>query len=142
MTQQPDAASQVTGARAPAHPVKQVVVPVGGSDREFLAQEQAVILASALGVPLRALHVAPDPDTAPSDVFAFLEKACRTQDVAFESRVIGGDDPAEELVQEVDALDLLVMGTQRLGTRYHLGSVAERVIRDAPAMVQVVRLNP
>lgn len=129
----------------PAHPareglpVRRVVVPVEGSDREYLVQEHAVALAGALEVPLTAVHVQSATDGR-NDVFAWLEKQAQGWGVELQTLTLQGQEPAAVLADELDAMDLVVIGSRRLGGRYHVGSVADRLIRDAPCPVQVVRL--
>lgn len=125
-----------------ARPVERVVVPVGGTDREFLAQQRAAEFAAAFDLPVRALHVATGPEEIEDDVFRFIHELCEKHGVENDCQVVIGDDPVVELRKELGPLDLVVVGTRRLGTRFHLSSIVERLIGSAPCMVQVVRLDP
>jgi len=120
--------------------VRRVVVPVGGTDREYLAQEQAVEMAAALGAPVFGLHIHTDVDP-PRAVFQYLEQQCERWGVPLETRALGGTDAAAELLQETGPMDLVVIGTRRLGGAFHLGSVANRLIQEGQGPVQVVRLG-
>ncbi len=120
-------------------PIRRIVVPVEGADREFIVQEHAVTLAAALGVPVHALHIRSALDVAP-DVFAWIEKEADQWGVDLESRSLDGDDAAAEILLELEPLDLVVIGSSRIGSKFKLGSVAEQLIRHAPCPVQVVRL--
>lgn len=122
-------------------PVARVVVPVGGDDEEYLAQEQAVLFAAALDVPLLAFHVTADLESVPESIFGFLRQQGERWSVAVETAVVPGPEPVAVLLAEIDALDLVVVGTRRLGTRFHLGSIAERLVNESPGPVQVVRLR-
>lgn len=124
-----------------ARPVRRVVVPVSGTDREFFVQEQAAEYAAALDVPVYALHVTPRSDEVDDEVWKYLAAACDRWGIDLETQAIGGTDPAREILAEVDAMDLLVIGTRRMTERYHFGSVTEAVLREAPCAVQVVRLD-
>lgn len=132
--------TQAQSAANEQSPIRRIVIPVQGTDREFLAQEHAISLASALGVPLAAVHVRNGSDDRSDDVFAWVRKHATAWGVALEERALMGEDPAQVLTDELDPLDLVVIGSRRLGGRYHVGSVADRLIRDAPCPVQVVRL--
>lgn len=122
-------------------PVARIVVPVGGTDDEYLAQEQAVQFAAALDVPVHAIHVAAYPEAADDRMFHFLRQATKKWGVELKPCIALGTSPAEALLAELDSLDLVVVGSRRLGTRFHIGSVAERLIKESPAPVQVVRLG-
>lgn len=132
--------SQASAPAGETSPVRRVVVPVQGTDREYIAQEHAIMLAAALGATVRAVHVQDGTEERTDDVFAWLRKHADMHGVEVDAQVMDGSDPATILVEELDALDLVVIGSRRLGGRYHVGSVAERLIRDAPCPVQVVRL--
>lgn len=124
-----------------ARPVARVVVPVAGTDREYVVQEQAAEWAAALDVPLYALHVSSAPDEINGDVWHYVNEVCERWGVDCETRAIAGTDPAEEVLQEVDAMDLIVIGTRKMTGRFHLGSVTDAILKDAPCAVQVVRLE-
>lgn len=124
-----------------ARPVRRIVIPVAGTDREFLAQEQAAEHAAALGVPVYGLHVTPEPDNVDGSMWKFLRQTCDRWGVDLETRALAGTDAAQEILADVDAMDLIVIGTHRLTDRYHFGSVAEAIIRKAPCAVQVIRLD-
>jgi nucleotide-binding universal stress UspA family protein len=125
----------------PRQQPRRIVVPVGGTDREFLAQEQAVEIASMMGVSVAAVHVSPDPDQAPPDLFHYLQQQGERWGVEIATIPLVGSDVADALIDELGALDLVVIGTGRMGTRYHFGSVAEQVLRRAPCPLLVVRLD-
>lgn len=121
-------------------PARRIVVPIGGSDREFLAQEQAVEYAAALGIPLAAVHVSVAPDEADGGLFDYVKRLAERHQVACDCLTLYGDDPAVTLQDELDGMDLLVVGTENLGTRKDLDSHTKRLLGHAPCNVQVVRL--
>ncbi len=122
-------------------PFNRIVIPVEGTDREYLVQDWAIEFAAALGTPVYAVHVANNPAGPPNGVFDFLESIAARWRVSLETRVQEAGDVAEELLAELGPMDLVVLGTRRLGRRYHFGSVAESLVARAPCPVQVVRLS-
>jgi len=105
-------------------------------------------LARSLHAPLRVVHVAPD---APSDIestrvlqgeMAQVLNAASEARPEFETLELRRGDPATQLVLDGNhaGTDLIVMGSRgRRGlTRFFLGSVTERVIRDGHAPVLVL----
>ncbi len=130
-----------TEARPDARPVRRVVVPIEGTDSEFLTQELAAEWASALGVSAHAVHVSAAPDEANEDLWSYFQKACDRWGVELDTQQLAGTDAAQEILAELDAMDLLVIGTRRLTGRFHVGSVTQAILRDAPCAVQVVRLE-
>ncbi len=129
----------VTQAAREVSPIGRIIVPVEGSDREFIVQEHAVTLAAALGIPVHAVHVRSALDPR-QDLFAWIEKEADQWSVDLECRSVDGEDAAEEILQELKPLDLVIIGSSRAGSKYRLGSVADALIRRAPCPVQVVRL--
>lgn len=121
---------------------ERVVVPIGGTDREFLAQEHAVELAAEIGAPVYAVHVAPDPAGAMPEVFDHIAQVCDRHGVALTRNTVAGASVVEELTQEARPRDLVVVGTRRMGGTYRLGSIAAELIAVAEAPVHVVRLDP
>jgi nucleotide-binding universal stress UspA family protein len=121
--------------------VERIVVPVEGTDREYVAQQWAAELAFALGVGVRAVHVDPDMRQPQQDLFRYVESECRRWGVPFESVVVHGQDVVEELTGELNARDLVVVGTRALASAYHLGSVAADLVRTAPCPVQILRIG-
>lgn len=124
-----------------AHPVTRVVVPVEGSDREYLAQEHAVLTAAALGAPMVAVHVTHDLDEPEAQRFHYLRQAADRWGVQLQTQVLAGTDPAAVLLEELAATDLVVVGTRHAGRRYHVGSVTQALIASAPCAVQVLRIE-
>lgn len=118
----------------------EVVIPVEGTDREYLAQQYAAELAAALGIRIRGLHVSPGGSRGRQDVFRYLEGECRRWNVPFEGTVIEGGDPVEEIAQEVQANDLLLVGTRRLATSELLGSIARELVKRVSCAVVLIRL--
>lgn len=114
--------------------VERIVIPVGGSDREFSVQQQAVEYAAALGAPLVAVHVTPTPDTVSLDLFGYLEGLCRRWGVVLQEQVIPEADVQEAVLSVLDPQDLLIMGTARLDR-------AQALLRAAPCPVQFMPLD-
>lgn len=131
----------MTSATGAFRPTERIVVPVAGTDREFLAQQWAVELAAALGVRLDAVHVSNARDVDRTEVFAFLEGECRKWGVGLKTTILVGPDVPREIVEELGPRDLVIIGTRRLASHYHMGSVAAELIRTAPCPVQIVRLG-
>ncbi len=121
------------------NPADRVVVPVAGTDREFIAQQWAVELAASLGLSVHAVHVSPkDPE---GDVFDYVTSLAEKWGVTLTTHVSLSDDVIAELVAELAPRDLAVIGTRRLGGHYHVGSVAAALVRNAPCPVQIVRIE-
>lgn len=138
---------------------KQICCAVDFSDHSFAALRRALDLAHRLGAELTLLHVClPGPrgslataeralSTAEERTLARLEEwrgvAVRELGRDVQARLLVGN-PARELARHAaHGMDLLVVGTRGptgLG-RLLLGSVAERVVRDAPCPVMVVHLH-
>lgn len=121
--------------------VGRVVVPIGGSDSEYLVQQQAVEFAAVLEAPVLGIHVTTAPDEAAVDLFRYLEGLCEKWGVPCETQTLAHDDVAEALRRELDAGDLCFIGTAHLGNGYYVSSVAEALIRHAPCPVQVMRIQ-
>lgn len=121
--------------------VRRVVVPVQGTDTEFLAHQRACALAAQLGVPAVGIHVAPPGQPGVGTPFAYLVREAARWKVPFSGRTIVGASVADEILAEIDALDLVVIGTRQLGTRYHVGSVAGEILKRAPCAVLMIRLS-
>ena len=121
--------------------VDEVVVPVEGTDREFFAQQSAVQIAASLGVVLRAIHIGSPGSRQRGDLFDYLRTESWRWGVPFESEIMEGEDVAGEIVEEVGPRDLIVIGSRRLGHRFHIGSVTEALVRRAPCPVQIVRIE-
>ncbi len=130
-----------TQSRADARPVRRVVVPIEGTDSEFLTQELAAEWASALSVPVHAIHITDAPDEVNDDMWQYVQKACERWSVPLDTQSLAGTEPAHEILEELDAMDLLIIGTRRLTGRFHVGSVTQKILHDAPCAVQVVRLE-
>lgn len=126
-----------TGAFTPAD---RIVIPIQGTDREYLAQQWAVEMAAALKLPVRAVHVSNGTGNDPPDVFTYLQRIASKYSVTVTTKILHGEI-VEELVDELGARDLCVIGTRKLSHHYHIGSVAEALIEKAPCPVQVVRLE-
>jgi nucleotide-binding universal stress UspA family protein len=120
--------------------VSQVVVPVEGSSQELVVQDWAAQFAGSIGVPLRAVHISTDARKVPGDIFRYVQDLCKRRKIPFSSKILNGSNVAQELVEELEGTDIVVIGTRLLGTEYHMGSVAEALVRAAPCPVQVMRL--
>jgi nucleotide-binding universal stress UspA family protein len=127
---------------AALRPVDRVVVPVQGTDREFMAQQWAVELAAGLGVPVHAVHVTDAREgRAPPDVFEFLRRLCEKWNAPLTTRVAHRDDVVNEIVEDLGPRDLCVIGTRHMSGQYHVGSVAIELVKRAPCPVQIVRIE-
>lgn len=121
-------------------PVQRVVLAIGGTDREYVAQSWAFQLASALHVPVVGVHVATDGGEPPVDLFMYSRQQAEKWRVDYRTHTLWGPEVARLLRDELSPTDLLVMGTRRLARQYHMGSVAADLLRIAPCPIQLVRL--
>lgn len=122
-------------------PADRLVVPVQGTDREFVAQQWAVEFAAALGIPVYAVHIQNGEGEELTDQFDYLRSACEKWQIPLETRVAYASDVVDELVNELDTRDLVILGTRHMAGTYHVGSVASELVRRAPCPVQIVRLE-
>lgn len=125
-------------------PADRIVVPVQGTDREFLAQQWAVEFAAALGVPVCAVHVSSGAGDVPDEdeIFSYVGEEAMKWGVPIETHVLaGGLDPVQAILDELKVRDLVVIGTRRLGGTFHVGSVTAELVRRAPCPVQVLRIG-
>ncbi len=141
--------------------IQHILVPIDFSPCSEAAFDFAVDLARRLGARLTLLHVihvmplgvAGGEATLPYAYLAEIEQdaqqaltgyqeRAREAGVSAETRVVHGIPPQSivEIAQDAHA-DLIVMGTHgRTGLQHILlGSVAERVLRQAPCPVLTVR---
>jgi nucleotide-binding universal stress UspA family protein len=131
-----------------------ILVPTDFSPASGAALRYARALSAKFGATLELLHVL-DNDflravvTDPRDVEAgALQKVqslltAGERDQGARALVMRSDDPADEIVSYARStpVDLIVMGTHgRHGVAHLLmGSVAEKIVRDAPCPVMTVR---
>lgn len=145
-----------------------VVVPLDGSPLAEAALPEAVRLASVLGVPVRLVRVVsaddvlatvraegrgngpPDDDAYErarlategnaESYLAARASAIRAEDLTVEAELLRGT-PAFALLDAIRAEDVVVMSTHGRGgyRRWMLGSVAEKLVREAAAPVLLVR---
>ena len=155
----------VRGGDPPASPlpIGRIVVPLDGSSLAERALPTAIDLAADLGVPIHLVQVIdsdPVRDTVRGGVLASRalettrERAemeirnylsARTMDLlnrdergTWEVRV---GNPTAEILASLKPGDLLVMTTHARGglTRWLLGSVANRLVRESPVPILLVR---
>ncbi|HEV7391401.1 MAG TPA: universal stress protein [Burkholderiales bacterium] len=146
---------------------RRILVPVDGSATATLGLRHAVDLAKALGAQIRLLTVVDELVIPSVDAYAPVDLANRIAILKEGGKKVldaAAAFVAENAVESEEALvethgehvssailrdakewgaDLIVMGTHgRRGlTRLLLGSDAERVLRDAPAPVLLVRTD-
>jgi nucleotide-binding universal stress UspA family protein len=147
--------------------VRHILAPTDCSESSRPAMRRALSLARWFGARITALHVLPalpppghrlnwvrnmsltadDVETARADAAKALERFMEpylAMDLPVDMKAIVGasDAPARDITQMAEVLpaDLVVMGTHgRSGLgRFLMGSVAEKVLRDAPCPVLVV----
>ncbi len=140
---------------------KKIGCAVDFSDPSRLALDEAVEQARRTGAELVLVHVHVPPPANPADVIVSPAEIARMSADEMERTLAGWradaekllgravsaaalvGDPAGEVVRwaREHGPDLLVLGTHgRTGIRrFILGSVAERVLREAPCPVLVVR---
>ena len=140
-------------------PFQRILCPIDFDANSFGALDTACKLAREGGAKLQLLHVVPitvpatgqplaiEPmEGAARDARIRLERLAgeRLQNIEHELAVVTGD-PAAEIVRIAGESnpDVIVMATHgRTGLRHLLlGSVAERVVREAPCPVLTVRAS-
>lgn len=142
--------------------VKTILVPTDFSATSMQAVDHAKVLAETFGASLHLLHVLPDPHAPAWALFAYgipvdqlrshwahtaegrLDELL-TAEVHQALRAVTDTRvgyPSIEIVRYAEAhqVDLIVLGTRGHGPVEHalLGSVAERVVRNAPCPVLTV----
>lgn len=140
-----------------------IIVPIDFSDNATLALEQAVALAKDSGAKLTVVYIIPQvifhPDWATDleetlDISDVTEEALdtlekmvipyRQQGVTVNTRVLSGG-PYVEIVRLAEHLkaELIVLGAHGISGRKPslMGSVAEKVVREAPCSVLVARAS-
>ena len=138
---------------------QRILAPVDGSEMSHFALQQADALASQSGGELTLMfvhepatvHLMDDDFPEPAETTAYLaataqkimERCARscTTSVAKRHIVIERGSPAQTIVDHSGEYDLIVMSTHgHTGMKhFHLGSVAERVVRGAHCDVLVVK---
>jgi nucleotide-binding universal stress UspA family protein len=138
-------------------PIKSILHPTDFSENARRAFELACALARDYGAKLLLLHVRPLPVVPPTEIVEFPPEPGAYHDALREKlEALKPDDPrivveryrlvgdeSEEIVRfaEDKGCDLIVMGTHgRSGLgRLIMGSVAEKVLREAPCPVVTVK---
>lgn len=144
--------------------IKRILVPLDFSSNSELALDYAYGLAQKFGAALHLVHVCEVPSmmTGSMDAYAVayanwsqqlgdeaegqLERMrTRLGGLAVSTEILFGS-PARAIVSaaEINAVDLIVMGTHGHGAVMHvvMGNVAERVVRTAACPVMTVRERP
>ncbi len=148
---------------------ERILVPTDFSAGSYAALGYAVFLAQRMGAVVEVLAVyelpaGVDPESrvtqpgsekpetlatilrtsAEGKLRKFLTDVPGSKSVELQSRVEGGN-PAEVIVRVAreDGIDVISMGTKGIGAgaRGAMGSVLEKVIRDAPCPVLAVRVK-
>jgi len=133
--------------------IDRVLFPTDRSEPAERAYVHALHLAAAHGAELHILHVTGEPRDSPQDLTPLtsqevvtelnLESGRPAEPARIVQKEISGDRPADVILRyaEEQGVDLVVMGTHGRGgvERMILGSVAERVVRQAPCPVMTVR---
>jgi nucleotide-binding universal stress UspA family protein len=119
--------------------VDRILVPLDGSGLAEAALAYAELLPSRR---IRLIRVEADGSVGVAEARAYLDRTgerFRRQGREVEVAVASGE-PAARIVEACEGADLVVMGTRGAGGAVgRLGSVADRVVRHAPAPVLVVR---
>jgi nucleotide-binding universal stress UspA family protein len=138
-----------------------ILVPTDGSDEVAGAVAEAIDLAAAVGGRVHALYVVDSRNysTLTDSKWLTLEEALREEGEAavgtVEARAAEADVPVTTAVERgipheriieyatANEIDLVVMGTHgRTGLdRVLLGSVTEKVVRQSPVPVLVIRVG-
>jgi nucleotide-binding universal stress UspA family protein len=128
-----------------AQPLSRIVVPLDGSPEAEAALRPAWALAALLGAPVHLVHVLEPVGTLPTDrqpSETYLTDVMRRAETgAHLTWEIRDGEPSVEIATAVQPGDLLVMTTHGAGgmRRWFMGTVAERLIRQAPVPVLVAR---
>jgi len=132
--------------------VERILYPTDFSSYSNQAYFHAVALAKAHGAALTIMYVidpgkgGPTPDGVDARSYwgAQLEQIRPIDESIPVIHVLAEGDPAEQIVgrARADRMSLVVMGTHgRTGLeRLLMGSVAERVLREAPCSVLIVKI--
>lgn len=142
--------------------IREILVPVDFSDQSVLALRHAVLVANQFGATITMLNVvesplinpetvnpyAANPDQIALTAERFLTQTCEQGKLQLPRRrpaIIKMGTPCEKIIETAKSqrTDLIVIATHgRRGLAHALlGSTAEKVIRQAPCPVLVVRLN-
>lgn len=142
-------------------PIQRILVPVDFSSHSQEALDYAVELAKSLGASVDLLHcyrvnlavISPYGPTLPPNFEADLRQAASEKlgewrekaskdgvEITQHLKLIFPSEGIIDLAEECKS-DLIVMGTRGLGGLKHvlLGSVAERVVRQAPCPVLTLK---
>lgn len=126
-------------------PIRNVLLPLDGSDRALQALPTAVDFCRRHAARLFVLRVV-DRAEAPGPAQAFLrdvEMQIQDQGVALTTAILGEGDAAEEILDVVGfhLVDLIVLSTHghRGPNRPLVGRVAEAILRRAPVPLVMVR---
>lgn len=140
---------------------RRILIPTDGSEYTLPAVRKGLSLARIIDAEVTALYVIDEssfsgipPDSLITNVFSLLQREGEravnavkelgdVMGVSVTTRIRRGV-PAQEIIEEAEAHDLIVMGTLgRTGLdRLLLGSVAERVVRHASCPVMLIRVRP
>ena len=144
-----------------AQPVRRIVAPLDGSVAAERALPLASLLARQLGVPIHFVSVSDqimsraerDPEQPPGDGSATRDEAPHTYlartaasleagDVSTSTEVRSGP-AAVEVMATLGSGDLLIITTHGQGAarRWQIGTVAEKLLRQAAAPVVLVRAD-
>jgi nucleotide-binding universal stress UspA family protein len=139
-----DCAAPATGGRIVIH-VKKILYPTDFSSYSNQAYFHALALAETYGASLTVAYVhAPDSSGDKSYWRGQLEQVRPANPKIPVTHVLLDGDPAAEISRFASdaGIDVIVIGTHgRTGVdRLVMGSVAERVMREAPCSVLVVKL--
>lgn len=137
-----------------AEPLRRIVVPLDGSPAAERALPLAALLGAMLDAPAHLLTVseiagddgdAGRPREDDERAHAYLTQQAASlgvRDVPTSTECACGD-PASELLSRIEPGDLLVITTHGHGSarRWQTGTVAEKLLRQAPAPVVLVRAD-
>ena len=134
-----------------------ILVPLDGSELAEVALESATLIAQKQAGPSYGQFMAPSPagyavlappqipEILTQDANKYLEAIYQTYHASgfdFDTRVISGDIASTivdlAIAEDVDLITMTTHGYSGI-TRWMLGSVTERVLRNAPCPVLVVR---
>ena len=148
--------------------ITKILVPVDFSESSRAALDRALVFAERFEAPVEVLHVWEVPQTVRPDLLVWMEgsdkkpvgeivadDATRQMDEflatlapeqrgRIHARLVDGD-PVDTIVEiaRTENVDLITMGTHGRRGLSHLliGSVAEKVVRQAPCPVLTVRVR-
>jgi len=131
----------------PWKPLKKILVPVTGGLNSRLAVKLAASMAKAESpeeVALTILHVLPPESNHRAEILGQRAMDASQEGVEYdhiETRMVTSDDRAVAILREAEGCELIVIGASEepIFRNFMVGTLAERVARDAKVTVMMVK---